>query len=457
MSNGTRRIFLLLTAELFAAAGVAWSNPTVTNVRFVEQKRIDRFIIEATYRADVTSSSGAFRSVTATVTSGNAATTIIDSSLSFPDVASGGTVTSTDTFSIRHDLHTPFQNNFIQFQVSATPDVSNRVPAADAGPAQTVALGLPVTLNGSKSSDPDGNPITFSWTLTSRPAGSAAVLSNPTSVNPTFVPDKHGTYTITLVVSDGTLTSAPDSVEISTLNSRPLANAGPDRTGTTGGTVTLDGSASSDSDGNPLTFSWTIVTRPSGSGAALSNAAAVVPTLAIDVFGTYVVRLVVSDGQLNSLPDDITVNTRNSAPVANAGPNQTTPLAQTIQLNGSGSTDIDGQPLTFNWSITSKPLGSAAALSNATAVTPSILVDKPGTYTVQLIVNDGLVNSSPDTMMITTTNTAPVANAGPDQTGKVGVQVTLNGSASSDVDGDPLTFAWSLTTRPPGSTATLSS
>ena len=41
--------------------------------------------------------------VSATVTSGNAATTIIDGVLSFPDLPSGGTVTSTDTFVIRHD------------------------------------------------------------------------------------------------------------------------------------------------------------------------------------------------------------------------------------------------------------------------------------------------------------------------------------------------------------------
>jgi hypothetical protein len=201
------------------------------------------------------------------VISTNPATTIIDNSLTFPDLADGATVTSTDTFTIRHDLHTPFQNSFISFQVNATPVVVNRPPVAVAGPDQTVAVGSTVMLNGSASSDPDGNPLTFQWTLTGKPAGSSAALMNPTSVTPTFSVDRPGNYTINLVVNDGTVSSAPDSVTISTSNSAPVANAGPDQTALTGSIVTLNGSASSDADGNPLVFSWTIQSKPAGSTA----------------------------------------------------------------------------------------------------------------------------------------------------------------------------------------------
>ena len=60
--------------------------------------------------------------------------------------------------------------------------------------------------------------------------------------------------------------------------------------------------------------------------------------------------------------------------------------------------------------------------------------------------NDGTVNSDPDSVIITTINVAPVANAGPDQAGMAPVSlVTLNGSGSSDANGDPLTYSWSLT------------
>jgi hypothetical protein len=455
MGNAYQRCACLI-GGLVLAAGAIWADPIVSNIRFVDQTRIDRFVIEATYRVDITSSGGAFTAVTGTVSSTNPATTIIEGSLTFPDVASGATVTSTDTFVIRHDLHTPFQNNFIRIELHATPVAANRPPAAHAGPDQTVRLGSTVTLNGSASSDPDGNPLSFQWTLASSPAGSAAALANATSVNPTFVADRQGSYTVTLVVNDGTTSSAPDSIIVSTSNSAPVANAGPDRTALTGSTVTLNGSGSSDVDGNPLVFSWRFVTRPAGSAAALSNPAAIMPSFTIDVFGTYVVQLIVNDGILDSPADRVTISTTNSAPTANAGPNQTAAVNSTVQLNGSGSTDVDSQSLTYSWSIVSAPSGSTAALSNPSAVSPTITIDKAGTYVIQLLVNDGLLTSAPDTMTITTRNSPPVARAGPDQTTSVGNTVTLNGSASSDVDGNPLTFAWSITSRPAGSAVVLS-
>ena len=65
------------------------------------------------------------------------------------------------------------------------------------------------------------------------------------------------------------------------------------------------------------------------------------------------------------------------------------------------------------------------------------------------------MSSAPDSVIITTNNVAPVADAGPDQGGKApGSPITLNGSGSSDANGDPLTYSWSLTT-PPGSAAVL--
>ena len=343
----------------------------------------------------------------------------------------------------------------LAFSVHSTPATA-APPVANAGPDQAVSVGATVSLDGSGSSDADGDPLTYSWSFVSIPPGSGATLSNPTTVNPTFVADRPGSYVVQLIVNDGVVNSTPDTVTISTLNSPPVANAGPDQAVSVGATVSLNGSGSSDVDGDPLTYSWSFVSIPPGSGATLSNPTTVNPTFVADRPGSYVVQLIVNDGVVNSTPDTIAITTLNSPPVANAGPDQAVSVGATVSLNGSGSSDVDGDPLTYSWSFVSIPLGSGATLSNPTTVNPTFVADRPGSYVVQLIVNDGVVNSTPDTIAITTLNSPPVANAGPDQAVSVGATVSLNGSGSSDVDGDPLTYSWSFVSIPLGSGATLS-
>jgi len=101
------------------------------------------------------------------------------------------------------------------------PSPTNQAPVADAGPDQTVLVGDTVTLDGSGSSDVDGNSLTFSWSFTSVPAGSGATLSDPTAVMPTFVSDVAGDYVAQLIVNDGFIDSAPDTVRI-TANPIPI-------------------------------------------------------------------------------------------------------------------------------------------------------------------------------------------------------------------------------------------
>jgi RHS repeat-associated protein len=333
----------------------------------------------------------------------------------------------------------------------------NRPPVANAGPDQTVGLGDTVTLDGSKSSDPDGDPLTFTWTFVSRPTGSAAMLSDTHAVRPTFVADKAGSYVMQLIVNDGHVDSAPASVTISTRDSPPVANAGPDQTAFVLQKVVLDGSRSFDVDGDPITYAWSFASRPAASAAALIDATSVNPWFVVDKPGAYSVQLIVNDGKLDSQPSIVNISTIDSPPVANAGPNQTGFVGNTIVLDGSGSSDVDGDLLAFSWSFVSRPADSTAVLQSANSVRPSFVIDKKGDYVVQLIVNDGTVNSAPSTVTISTLNSPPVANAGGDQVVFVEQVAQLDGSGSTDVDGDVLSFAWSILSKPTGSQATLSS
>ena len=345
--------------------------------------------------------------------------------------------------------------------IDSTPDTAtisteNSAPVANAGADQAVQVNDPVQLDGSGSSDVDGDSLKFKWSLVTQPVGSTATLSDVHAIKPAFTVDFAGTYTVQLIVNDGTQDSATDTVTISTENSVPVADAGTGQAVLVNDTAQLDGSSSSDVDGDTLTFKWSLVSQPEGSNATLPDTQSVKPVFDVDVAGNYTVQLIVNDGAVNSTPDTVAISTENSAPVSHAGVDQAVLVNNTVQLDGSGSSDVDGDSLTLKWSFVSQPEGSNAMLSDTQSVKPAFDVDVAGNYTVQLIVNDGVVNSAPDTVTISTENSASVANAGADQAVLVNDTAQLDGSGSSDVDGDTLTFKWSLVSQPEGSNATLS-
>jgi mono/diheme cytochrome c family protein len=296
--------------------------------------------------------------------------------------------------------------------VTITAASGNSAPTADAGPDQNVATGSNVVLDGSGSKDADNDPLTYSWTIVSKPAGSSAALSTGTQPDASFTADVDGAYTVQLIVGDGTSDSVPSTVTItaSSGNSAPTADAGLQQNVATGSIVTLDGSGSKDADNDPLTYSWTMVSKPAGSSAGLSDNTQVNPYFTADADGTYVIELVVNDGTVDSAPAtvSVTASTANSAPTANAGPDQTVDVGSEVSLDGTGSSDADSDPLTYAWTLVSKPAGSTAALPvSATTEMVFFTPDVAGTYVVQLVVNDGSIDSTPDTVTITATAAGP--------------------------------------------------
>ena len=284
----------------------------------------------------------------------------------------------------------------------ARPVSINQPPVAKAGDDQTAHPGDNVTLDGSGSTDPELGLLAYAWEIIEQPEGSTAELSDPTAVGPSFTVDLFGDYRVRLVVTDPEgLASEPDEVLVSSFNAPPIAQAGDDQAAVTIGTIVqLDGTESYDDDGDPITHAWTFVAKPDGSQAALSDAASATPTFVADVHGDYVIELTVSDPWAPSSPDQVTVSFANVKPVAVAGGSQAVLVGETVVLDGSGSYDDNYDPLTFRWSFTARPEGSAAELSDPGAIQTTFFADTPGTYVVSLVASDGFEDSDPDNVTI---------------------------------------------------------
>ncbi|MGH8520324.1 MAG: Ig-like domain-containing protein, partial [Gammaproteobacteria bacterium] len=312
---------------------------------------------------------------------------------------------------------------------AATVTVSvNGAPVADAGDDANAVTGQSVSLNGSGSTDPNGDTITFSWRFMAVPPASIltdASIVNPTTPGPSFTPDVDGPYELELTVTDPGGLFSTDTVIImaATPNSAPNAIVVPEnQTALVGTTVNLDGSNSND-DGKPnpqLTFQWSFTEKPLGSGLTDANITVSGPngefaSFIPDVIGTYKVRLTVFDGELSGQDEAvIDVTMPNTPPNANAGDDVLVQLGNVATLNGSASFDPDDPdfpaPLTFQWSFVSVAAGSTltnANITGADTAAPSFTPDQPGMYTLQLVVSDGADSDSDEVMV--TANAAPVA------------------------------------------------
>ncbi|MFH1283878.1 MAG: PKD domain-containing protein [bacterium] len=177
---------------------------------------------------------------------------------------------------------------------TATIQNVNEQPTANAGGPYSGLEYSPVQFNGTLSSDPDGDALTYTWDFGDGTIGSGAI-STHTYQNP-------GVYTVSLVVSDGELTSeeSQTTATIENVNEAPIANAGGPYAGLEYSPVQFNGTLSSDPDGDALTYTWDFGDGTSGIGAT--------PNHAYGNAGTYTVTLVVSDGEMNSAPSITTVN-----------------------------------------------------------------------------------------------------------------------------------------------------
>lgn len=260
----------------------------------------------------------------------------------------------------------------------------NRAPIANAGPDASYNLStIAVQLNGLGSRDPDGDSLIYEWTQTTGPTVS---LRNPGSAAAWFEsPRAAQTLTFQLSVTDEDGASATDTVVLEFVNVPPTAEAGADQEVTRGQEVTLYGSGSDDAPEDNLIYSWSQV---SGPVVELSDITSSTPTFtAPNEYDQIVFSLTVSDGQLESSPNVVTVTVRNTPPIADAGTDQEVSRGKRVTLDGRASTDPDGDPLTYQWTQTS---GDEVRLVNPDTAKPSFTAPETGqTLIFQLEVSDG--------------------------------------------------------------------
>ncbi|NUQ44991.1 MAG: hypothetical protein HUU22_03045 [Phycisphaerae bacterium] len=198
---------------------------------------------------------------------------------------------------------------------------------------------------------------------------------------------------------DANTNGLPDGCD----NQAPTANAGADQSIHAGDVVFLDGSGSFDdnTDSQNLIYAWTLAQKPPGSNAVLFDADTATPSFVADLPGTYIASLVVTDeGNLTSAAATVTISSQNLAATADAGADASAVVGDLVVLDGSGSSDPEFDALSYSWSITAAPAGSQATLNDANTAFPSFVPDLPGSYTVQLVVNDGFVDSAADEVVI---------------------------------------------------------
>ncbi|HYG19111.1 MAG TPA: gliding motility-associated C-terminal domain-containing protein [Ohtaekwangia sp.] len=339
--------------------------------------------------------------------------------------------------------------------VKVNPQPANIPPVANAGANDQITLPVnTISLTGS-GSDTDGTISTYLWQQVNGP--SPADFTTPGSANTNVTDLVEGIYVFRLTVTDDDGVSAFDEVAITVrpipANLPPIANGGGNKVITLPLTNTTLNGSGTDADGSVVGYNWVQVSGP-------TTATTTDPTIKdIDISdlaeGIYLFRLTVTDDKGSTGFDEINIRVQpvpaNQPPTANAGGNKIITLPTvTATFNGSG-TDPDGTIASHAWTQVAGP--SAAALSGqATAdLTANNMLE--GTYIFRLTVTDNLGAIGFDEVNVRVNPTPPNAPPQPQAGSNIAItlpvnSVTLDGAASTDVDGTIATYAWSRLSGP---------
>ena len=295
------------------------------------------------------------------------------------------------------------------------------LPEAD---VELLASCVSVAFDASRSSDPDGDQLSYHWEFGDGATGDGRALVHQ-------YPGP-GTYHAALRLLDssgqvGAGAAQPFDVFV---KRPPTAVTGPDLVAAPGEPVAFDGTRSQAGERPIGRWLWDFYDGSGGEGQSVSHVFAKP--------GRYIVTLRVEDD--SSPPCNFATAQQvvqvNARPVAVAGEDQRLSVGQTTTLDGRRSYDVDGRITDYQWDLGDGTTAAGPTVDHAYAA--------PGTYTATLTVADaaGVANSRSSDSVQIVVNAPPVAEAGPDRHVAIGEVITFDAGTSHDPDGSLIAYAW---------------
>lgn len=349
--------------------------------------------------------------------------------------------------------------------------------AAIAGGDRNVGLGEAVNLDGTASTDPDGDELTYFWSV-SAPADSSASLlvDTPTA---SFIADAPGTYTVTLTVNDGAWsTSDTITVTVEDPNHAPNCYALPGDTVAMGTTASLDAGPTYDPDGDALTYNWRIqgqVPKVDKKGNIVVDDDGNVVTESVDDSfedagptldyvlgwtGYWTVTLEAVDPSGASCASQTTWEVydpadgppASKAPNCSAGVDMQGRYGDQFDLLDGVAVDPDGTDITYSWAIASAPAGSTAEVVMAdpagASSAASFTADRSGQYRLAMTATDAQDESCISEIVVDVRNNPPLCDVPANAWAASGEPVELAINGLSDPDGDDVSGYWELAWQP---------
>ena len=334
--------------------------------------------------------------------------------------------------------------------VGVKPDIGaieSQLPIANAGGPYTINEGSGLTLDGSKSVDTEGNPLTYSWDI-----NGDGVFGDATGVQPVLTATQlaalgigtgPGTFNVTVQVSDGVHNVKSASVLLTVLNVAPtVAITGAPASSQAFTAITLNSTVTDPGTADTFTYAWSVTNN----GAVFATATTPGITFTPNVGGTFVVSLTVTDkaGATGSDSKTITVTPVNMTVAINGAPATVAPgvlVSVTSSVTDSNAAAA-AAGFTYAWSVTKNGNAFAAASTQNFSFTP----DAPGTYVISLTATDinGVSGTASSTVNVPTAGTPLVVTSSPTASPDVaGVgQIVAFLVVATTTPGATLTYTW---------------